>query len=74
VVLRIVANICCFFTAWIARKTLNVDQEEKVARYMAIFTGFRLLCIISFSLAGNFEFALVSFILLCMTGTITGPL
>ncbi|WP_239585995.1 MFS transporter [Bacillus mesophilus] len=73
-IISIVANICCFFTAWIARKTLTFDQESKVAKYMAIFTGLRLLCIISFSLAGSFEFALVSFILLSMTGTITGPL
>ncbi len=73
-IISVACNIFCFFTAWIAQKYLSFEDESKVARSMAIFTSLRLLCIVGFSLAGSFEFAFVSFILMAMTGTITGPL
>ncbi|QOR66604.1 MFS transporter [Cytobacillus suaedae] len=73
-IISILANVLCFFTAMIARKYLKLDSEMYVAKYMAIFTFVKILCIIGFSLAGNFTLALISFLLLCMAGVITGPL
>ncbi|MFE8699892.1 MFS transporter [Cytobacillus sp. FJAT-54145] len=73
-IISIAANILCFFTAWIAERTIKFETETQVARYMATFTILRLVCIIGFSLAGSFEFALISYLLLMMTGTVTGPL
>lgn len=73
-IISAIATVLSMIALAFASRTFQMESMRFVASRLWVLTALRILLIIAFALAPNFLWALVSFLGLCVIGTLTGPL
>lgn len=69
-----VRSILSIATGQVTRRRLDTSNQRLVVSVMKLLTALRIACLISFALAGNFTWALLSYLGVSVLATLTGPL